>query len=244
MNSDHALYERKYRAFYDAGVPFCSATGYGSDFEAFLQGQEHCGRLIECGCGEGFAAAMAANLGYEVLGLDSAPSAVARAVETHCSARSNLQFRVADVCQGGWAEPGSCEIVVDIGCLHMIGSAEDARDYLRNTFIALAPGGRLFLQNRVSMEEAERWFPEMGNWIQQFAATHAPKTDTVAQTYDVDVRSVTVDVPVHLGQVSRDVAEHVSLATGAGYRIEHACVKHPGVNSPFELVLIAMKGGR
>lgn len=239
---DHSLYESKYRAYYDAGINFVSTRGYDEGYESFLSGQLRGGRLIECGCGEGFAAAMASDLGYEVLGIDSAPSAIEKAITTHASIHQNPRFEVGDVCDLGHLESSYFDILADIGCLHMIGDQQDAQQYMSQAFRVLKPCGHIFLQNRVTPEEAKVWFPGMEKWIDEWVA-HSIQCvdDTVKQVFQLQEREVTVDVPIRLGAVSRNAADYVMLVTQAGFQVEHACVKPRGVNSPFELVVIAAK---
>lgn len=239
---NHSLYEAKYRAFYDAGVQFVSDTGFGSDYGEFLKGHISRGRLLECGCGEGFAAAYAASLGYEVVGIDSAQSAITRAEQVHMTGHSNLRFVNGDVCELNSMGLGSFDLVADIGCLHMISHPDDVSQYLSDVFHILRPEGEAFFQNRVSPEEANRWFPRKKEWIENWEQRiNQCNSDVECQCITTNERTVELQVPVRLGAIFRDVAEYVSLLTKTGFEIRHVCAVSPGVNSPFEVVITAMK---
>lgn len=238
---NHALYEQKYQAFYDAGVDFVSATGYDDEYRQFLSLHPSRGRLIECGCGEGFACAMAASLGYEVLGVDSAPSAIAKAIETHSGCSPSLSYAIADITELNEVASESFDVLADIGCLHMIGDQQDAERYLSHAFRVLKANGQAYFQNRVSPAEAKRWFPKMSAWIDEWYQRCDMKPAFESEEFQVGGRTVIVDVPKHLGAIFRDAAEYVQLLTGAGFCVERLHVKTPGVNSPFEAVIIASK---
>ena len=92
-------YEAKYRAFYEAGAPCATQRQPDSDshYRHFLEQQPR-GRLIEFGCGEGSQAALAAELGFTVTALDSAPSAIQKARKGYYQ-HQQLEFFVTDVCQ-------------------------------------------------------------------------------------------------------------------------------------------------
>jgi SAM-dependent methyltransferase len=241
---EHQRYESKYRAYYDAGIEFVSKKGYDDDYRALLESLPQPARLIECGCGEGFAAAMAADIGFDVLGIDGAPSAVAKATATHCDARRKLKFEIGDATNLDQIESVSFDVVVDIGCLHMIGDLEDANRYLAHAYRILKPGGRAFFQNLVSSDEAKRWYPKMAEWINEQArrSKEFSGKDTERQVFTVDGRRVEVDVPIRLGGTSRDLTDYNRLLTYAGFKVVSALVKYPGVNSPFEAVIVAGKG--
>lgn len=239
---DHSRYEAKYRAYYDAGIEFVSTRGYDEGYVAFLSEQRQRRKLMECGCGEGFAAAMAARLGYEVLAIDSAPSAIAKAALTHSNKCSNLRFQVGDVCNLGHIEPDSYDILADIGCLHMIADPQDALQYMAHAYRVLRTLGHIFLQNRVTADEAKIWFPNMAKWIDDWVSkSKRHYGETVREVFQQNDRDIAIDVPVDLGAISRSTAEYIALVTQAGFQVEHACVKTGGANSPFELVVIAIK---
>jgi len=233
-------YELKYRKTYEMGVPFVSRKGFDPEYEAFLREQPTRGRLIEYGCGEGFAANLAGELGYKVTALDGSLSAISKAKETF-SGNPNVKFLVADVVDHDDLEQeASFQIAANFGCLHMITEDDRALSHLRNAYKALQPGGLAYFQNLVTPDEAERWFPDMremiGRWRQRIQGPGETKIDT----HEVDGRIIEVEAP-RLGGTHRDVARQVALFTAAGFRVARVTVKTPGVNSPFEALVVARR---
>jgi SAM-dependent methyltransferase len=240
QSDDFANYERKYRAFYDAGVEFVSTKGYDLEYTSFLNNFDCGDSILECGCGEGFAAAYAAALGFKVTAIDSAPSAISKAKQTHTN--TNVTFAVENVCSLAGIESDHYDIWTDIGCLHMIGNENEAAQYLGNAFRALKPLGRGFVQNRVSPAEARRWFPNMLQWIDAWEQRISmAREDFVEETLSVQGKDVIVRTPIHLGAIFRDVSQYVVLLTTVGFEIQHLCVRTPGVNSPFEAIITVLK---
>ena len=95
-------------------------------------------RVIEFGCGTGWISLILAQQGYEVLGIDISPDAIAIAEESRPTAPPlpNLSFRVADY---EHAPPGTpADYVVFHDALHHCESEEAA---LRSAFDSLGPGG-------------------------------------------------------------------------------------------------------
>ncbi len=234
---EHSRWEAKYRAIYEAGCRFASQPegGQHDHYLAFLEVQPR-GRLIDFGCGEGHYAAMAAERGYKVLGVDAAPSAITRAREAH----AGVEFMLADVCDLSGLPNASFELGVDLGCLHMFRDDDDAIRYLTEASRVLKPGAPLFLQERVSAEEAEAWFPhsELVPWWRERTTGDPP--DMATSTYMGEGRTIEVTYPI-IAAALRDLREHVTLLTRAGFAVEQARVVTPGVNAPFEAVLLARK---
>ena len=233
----------KYARVYEAGVPLVSTRGYDERYRAFLSGRKDRGQLVEFGCGEGHAASMAAELGYDVLAIDIAPSAIARARKLYAeiTAGLHLRFEVGDVVESESLPLETFDVVADIGCLHVIEDMEDARRYVANAYRALKPGGVADFQNMVTPEEAVCWFPALQTQIDQWRERIANGGSTKIEQYEVDGRPISVEVPCRLGNTHRDVRTQVSLLTRAGFRIEHSVVLNPGVNSPFEATIIGRR---
>ncbi|WP_029090456.1 class I SAM-dependent methyltransferase [Brevibacterium album] len=107
-------------------------------------------RCLDLGSGEGADALWLAGLGWQVTGLDIAPTAVARARETARGRGFSPQqadFRTADLTV--W-EPEDAEFgLVTVSYLHMPEHAERI-SILRAGLRALAPGGRLVSVAHVS----------------------------------------------------------------------------------------------
>ena len=99
--------------------------------------------VLDIGCGFGDIAVWFAKQGYRALGVDVAPSAIARATELHAPLPPNLEFAVLDATR----EPlpnRQFGILIDRGCLHTIPPAW-VRAYTRNVASAAAPGARMLL---------------------------------------------------------------------------------------------------
>ncbi len=242
IRPEHQHYEERYRVAYAAGVPVTKTTGDFGPYERFLREQPARGRLVDLGCGEGRAAALAAELGYDVLALDSSPSVIAKARALHGERFPCIAFELADVCELDAVASASAEIAVDLGCLHLIKSDEDARQYLSRVFRALKPGGLMYLQELVPADDAEAWCPweaERVAWWRERTSRSDPD-DPVKDTYEVEGRAIEVVRP-STPTAFREVRQHVSLLTGAGFRVQSARVVTPGANSPFEVILVTAK---
>lgn len=84
------------------------------------------GRVLDVGCGTGELSLFLARRGHEVLGVDVAPSAVARAREKARWRRVNASFLVWDAL--GLSELGvRADTVVDSAMLHCLGPSEQRR---------------------------------------------------------------------------------------------------------------------
>jgi len=95
------------------------------------------GRILEFGCGTGWLGQMFAQRGYEVIGVDISPDAIALAQATAVSrGLANATYQVADYETFAIATPVDSVIFHD--ALH---HAESEADALRAAFAALRPGG-------------------------------------------------------------------------------------------------------
>jgi len=240
---EHVKYEERYRAVYAAGVPF-AAGDHGHESVAlcreFLETRTQRGKLIDFGCGEGFTAAMAAEFGYEVLAIDAAPSAIAKCKQTHT--HPHLRFRQADVCELGEIDSDSFDFALDLGCFHMLVDDAVARRYLGHAHRVLRPGGFWYGQNLVPADDAAAWCPHERERVEWWRERISEQSDgaPITDTFEVEGKTVEVTRP-HTSAAFRGVREQVSLLTAAGFRVDSARVVTPGVNSPFEAVLVARK---
>jgi len=99
-------------------------------------------RLLDIGCGDGAISAWLAGRGFEVTGVDLAPSAIKLAKETHHA--PNLHFDVADVTRS--LPQRGFDGLLDRGCLHLIPrKAKPA--YVTNVAAAANRGARFLLLN-------------------------------------------------------------------------------------------------
>jgi len=235
-------YEERYQAVYAAGVRYLTRREPDAEvhLRAFLEQQSARGRLIEFGCGEGFMASLAAELGYQVTAVDSAPSAIARARETH--RHPDITFLCADVRELDALPSESFDVAIDLGCLHIITEDEAARRYLAHAFRLLRRGGCAYYQNLVPADDAEAWLPGKaqlaGSWRQRLAEAQA--TGSFIRSYEANGHSVEVELAV-ISSAKRPLIQQVALLGQAGFSVESARVVSPGLNSPFEAILISRK---
>ncbi|MQY20775.1 class I SAM-dependent methyltransferase [Nocardia macrotermitis] len=126
------------------------------------------GRVLDPGCGAGEHTIALTALGYDVLGVDFAPSAVAYARAN--AARKGVpaaRFEVADMVAIGndpglAAELGAFDTILDSALFHVFLEDPQARAAYVNALHALcAPGGRVLL---LALSDAEPGFgPRIGD---------------------------------------------------------------------------------
>lgn len=145
--SDSAPWDQRYREGADGwelGRP-------APPLERFLRADSRCpqphGRVLVPGCGRGHEAALLAELGFEVIGLDFSAEAITRARELHGADRPQLRWLQADLfdanaLEGAGLAPGSLQGVLEHTCFCAIDPAHRAA-YLETVVRLLAPGGWL-----------------------------------------------------------------------------------------------------
>lgn len=102
------------------------------------------GRLLELGCGAGNLSIDFAQAGYEVTGIDIAPTAIEWAIENAAQAGVNIQFIQGDVLTLSAIPDSSFEIALDGRCFHcIIGS--DRTKFLQSAHRILKPQGVLII---------------------------------------------------------------------------------------------------
>jgi len=101
------------------------------------------GRALDIGCGEGRHCAAFAQAGFQTVGVDLEPKALARARAERDGTAAGPRFLQANV----FALPFSADtfdVVVDYGCLHHVRRT-DTRQYLEQVVPLLKPGGYYLL---------------------------------------------------------------------------------------------------
>jgi len=101
------------------------------------------GDVLDVGCGTGENALHLAALGHRVVGIDVAPTAVARAREKAAARGLPASFLVADALDLGKLRR-RFETALDCGCFHTF-APEQRRTYAHSLCEVLSPGGTLQL---------------------------------------------------------------------------------------------------
>lgn len=102
-------------------------------------------RAIDLGCGGGQGAILLARRGFQVTGVDFAPTAIELARRNAARAQVAAEFRVADCLDLSGFASGSFALAVDNHTLHcLIG--DDRRRYLAEVERVLARGGVFFCE--------------------------------------------------------------------------------------------------
>lgn len=110
------------------------------------------GRVLDAGCGAGEHTILLTRLGYDVLGIDFAPNAVAQA-RTNAAARGiDGHFEVADATSLGSAT--TYDTVVDSALFHVFAEADRAR-YVASLAGVTGPGA---LVHVLALSDAGRGF--------------------------------------------------------------------------------------
>lgn len=112
------------------------------------------GSALDLGCGAGSYSIYLAEHGYRVTAVDFMPQAVAMARERAKAAGVEIAVEQADVTR--FEYPGSCDVVLDVGCLH--GLPDECRPRYREQLLRwLAPGGDYVLVHFSSRGWWDRW---------------------------------------------------------------------------------------
>ncbi len=100
------------------------------------------GRAAILGCGRGYEAVLFASYGFEVVGFDFAPSAIATATRRAENSRSSAKFLQRDIFDLPEEFPGYFDYVIEHTCFCAIPPAKRS-DYVRVARSLLRPGGEL-----------------------------------------------------------------------------------------------------
>jgi cyclopropane fatty-acyl-phospholipid synthase-like methyltransferase len=187
------LYARQARFFREAyrtgrhGWPSEGATPY---VDALLRrlGSGRGRRALDLGCGEGRHTILLAKRGYETLGVDLEPAALALAKAACRKAGVKARFEVADALELGLS--GRFDVVLDYGVFHHVLKRDWGR-YRRSVAGALRPGGRLLLSvfsTKFRHHPGERrtrdWLTHRGHYDRFF--TLAELRESMAESFDLE----------------------------------------------------------
>ena len=140
MTLDRILYRLTYRLGtprWDTGVP-------QPELEQLVRGRAP-GRALDLGCGTGADAVYLAGHGWDAVGIDFAPEAIAAANKKAADAGVDAAFVHGDASRLADAGvPGPFDLLLDIGCYHTIpASRRDA--YVAGAAAAARPSADFYL---------------------------------------------------------------------------------------------------
>jgi len=114
------------------------------------------GRAIELGCGTGPMTRWLAARGFDAMGIDVSPTAIALAQELS-RGNAQVQFQVADACSPSIAAlEGAFDLVLDGHCLHCIPGESDRQAFLQTARRLLRPGGMFLLDTMCTPLQSRR----------------------------------------------------------------------------------------
>lgn len=114
------------------------------------RGGEIGGAVLDPGCGTGEHTILLAELGYDVLGVDSAPHAIALAEANAAERAATARFAVADALA---LTGGPYDTVVDSALFHVFGE-DDQRRYARSLHGVCRPGATVHVLALADVEPA------------------------------------------------------------------------------------------
>ena len=104
---------------------------------------ETSGRVLDAGCGTGENALYLAHLGFEVWGIDAAPSAIKKAKEKGKKRGITAKFLVGDALELQLLQT-KFNTIIDCGLFHVF-SDEERPIFAASLYSALYPGGKYFM---------------------------------------------------------------------------------------------------
>lgn len=142
----------RFNAFYESGTPPWVIGEPQPAIVALERTRRIRGRVLDAGCGLGEHTILLTRLGYDVLGIDYAPNAIAQASANAAAKGVDARFEVADAMDLG-AEPGY-DTIVDSALFHVFDDADRAR-YVASLHTALRPDGVVHV---LALSDAGRGF--------------------------------------------------------------------------------------
>ena len=154
------------------------------------------GRVLDVGCGAGEHTILLARSGYDVLGVDGAPTAVAQARRNAADQGVDARFEVADALDLG--ESPGYDTILDSALFHIFDDGERAT-YVRSLQTAIRPGGVVHV---LALSDAGRGFgPQV---------SEATIRDALGPGWEIEELTTTT----YRGVVTELHAEQLGLAVG------------------------------
>lgn len=130
----------------DGGLPPWEIESPQPAFVALADGGALRSPVLDVGCGTGENALMLAHRGLEVLGLDFAPSAIARARAKAAERGVAVTFEVGDALALDRLGLGrQYASAIDSGCFHIFATDREVARYVASLHAVLEPGAALHL---------------------------------------------------------------------------------------------------
>jgi len=136
----YTAYEKRYRSVYTQGADRYAFLPIAEEIQEivrrYIEQFELAGKkVVEFGCGEGWAGLEFAKLGCIYQGYDIAPSALEKA-SILLSEYLNAKISLHDAVLGEFPKE-AFDAGIDIACLHMLITDADRKKYLRNVYECL-----------------------------------------------------------------------------------------------------------
>jgi 2-polyprenyl-3-methyl-5-hydroxy-6-metoxy-1,4-benzoquinol methylase len=154
------------------------------------------GRALDVGCGEGTHAVYLAQQGFDVVGLDFVPAALAAARTRAEQAGVEIELREGDVVE--YEAPSAFDVVLDSGCLHHLPKGKVGA-YRKRLDDWLAPGSDYVLVHFAHRPRAF-WIPK--------GPSHMTRDDAVALFAPLELQAydeTEFDVPFPMGRMRAGV---------------------------------------
>ncbi len=172
----YASQKRYFEEAYRIGEHGWPVSGTSPPVARFLdryKTEKPSGRVLDIGCGEGRHTDFFAAAGYEAIGLDYQPGALARAKPLLQKGPSKLHFVLGDVFHLPFTE-NSFDVLIDYGCLHHVRK-RDTDAYLKSVVPLLKPGGYFLLccfstefKHHPDEERSRDWLVHKGHYDRFF----------------------------------------------------------------------------
>ncbi len=125
------------------GIPPWDIGRPQKEFIRLVEEGEISGRVLDAGCGTGENALYLAGLGFEVWGIDAAPSAIKKAKEKAKKRGITVNFQVFDALKLQLLQ-AKFDTIIDCGLFHVF-SDEERPIYAASLSSALYPGGKYLM---------------------------------------------------------------------------------------------------